>query len=328
MTTTELRPTPEGAPAPPWGPLRLVTGAVALRRWAVAALTINVLIVVTGGLVRLTASGMGCPTWPRCSEASFVTHPELGVHGAIEFGNRLLTFLLVAVVALTWVTALRFRDPARAEARGGRRRDLRWLAGGLLLGIPAQIVIGGISVLTHLNPWVVGLHFVVSMALVGLAVGLVRSTWGASVVRTGRPLAVPAARLAFAAMVVAVWLGTVVTGSGPHAGDLGAVRNGLDGGLVAHLHATVVYLTIALTVLCAFLVRSRAVMLLLAVEVLQAAIGITQYHLGVPVGLVALHLLGASLSVAAATNLLLAIRRPTTRSAARATAPATAGAAR
>ena len=287
----------------------MVTGPVALRRWAVAALAINILIVVTGGLVRLTASGLGCPTWPRCSETSFVSHPELGVHGAIEFGNRLLTFVLVVVVALTWVTALRLRDPGRLDVRGGRRRDLRWLAGGLLLGIPAQIVIGGISVLTHLNPWVVGLHFIVSMALVGLAVGLVRSSWAAAPARVERNLAVVFARLTFAGMVVAVWLGTVVTGSGPHAGDLNAVRNGLDGGLLAHLHAGAVYVTVAFTLALLPLCRSRAVVLLLAVEVLQAAIGITQYHLGVPVPLVALHLLGASLSVAAATNVLLAVRR-------------------
>ena len=246
---TQTRPTPAERPAAPrWAPvLRLVTEPLALRRWAVASLTINVLIVVTGGLVRLTASGLGCPTWPRCSETSFVTHPELGVHGAIEFGNRLLTFVLVAVIALTWITALRLRDPARLDVRGGRRRDLRWLAGGLLLGIPAQIVIGGISVLTHLNPWVVGLHFVVSMALVGLAVGLVRVAHDARPDRVDRGPAVLFARLAFAGMVAAVWLGTVVTGSGPHAGDLNAVRNGLDGGVVAHVHAAAVWVTIAFT---------------------------------------------------------------------------------
>jgi heme a synthase len=315
--STQVRPTPrEGAATPPWAPLlRVLTGPVALRRWAVTALAVNILIVVTGGLVRLTASGLGCPTWPRCSETSFVTHPELGVHGAIEFGNRLLTFVLMVVVALTWVTALRLRDPDRLDVRGGRRRDLRWLAGGLLLGIPAQIVIGGISVLTHLNPWVVGLHFVVSMALVGLAVGLVRRTRSARPVLVERGPAVVFARLAFAGMVAAVWLGTVVTGSGPHAGDLNAVRNGLDGGLLAHVHAGAVWVTIAATVATLVLCRSRAVVLLLAVEVLQAVLGLAQYHLGVPVPLVALHLLGASLAVAAATNVLLAVRRGPTHAA-------------
>ncbi|MBB3328153.1 COX15/CtaA family protein [Microlunatus antarcticus] len=316
------------------GLLRLITGPVALRRWAVAALAINILIVVTGGLVRLTASGLGCPTWPRCSESSFVSHPELGVHGAIEFGNRLLTFVLIAVVALTWITALRLRDQTRLEVRGGRRRDLRWLAGGLLLGIPAQIVIGGISVLTHLNPWVVGLHFVVSMALVGLAVGLVRSTRGARVVRVSSTWTLVLARVAFAGMVAAVWLGTVVTGSGPHAGDLNAVRNGLDGVLVTHLHAAAVWVTIAATLALLVVCRALPVVLLIAVEVLQAALGLAQYHLGVPVPLVALHLLGASLSVAAATNVLLAVRRaPTARpapgpDARTADVRATAGAAR
>ena len=311
---TQVRPTPDApSSATAWDRvLRLVTGPVALRHWAVGALAINILIVVTGGLVRLTASGMGCPTWPECREGSFVTHPELGVHGAIEFGNRLLTFVLVLVVALTWITALRFRDGARADVRDGRRRDLRWLAGGLLLGIPAQIVIGGISVLTHLNPWVVGLHFVVSMALVGIAVGLVRSSRGVEPLRFGRALPVVLARIAFGSMVAAVWLGTVVTGSGPHAGDLGAVRNGLNGATVAHVHAAAVWVTIAATLVLLVITRARPVLLLLGVDVLQAALGLAQYHLGVPVPLVALHLLGASLAVAAATNVLLAVRRTAT----------------
>lgn len=280
-----------------------------VQRLALASVVANSAIVVTGGAVRLTASGLGCPTWPRCTATTYTPTAEYAVHGVIEFGNRLLTFVLIAIVALTWVTALRFRDAARADVRGGRRRDVRWLAGGLLLGIPAQIVIGGISVLTHLNPWVVGLHFVVSMALVGLAVGLVRVTRGVAPLRFERRAPVVLARVAFAGMVAAVWLGTVVTGSGPHAGDLNAVRNGLDGGTTAHVHAAAVWVTIGATLALLAFTRSRPVVLLLAVEVLQAVLGLAQYHLGVPVVLVALHLLGASLSVAAATNVLLAVRR-------------------
>ena len=291
------------------GPLRLVGGPAALRRWAVASLVANIVIVVTGALVRLTASGLGCPTWPRCTDDSYVAHPALGLHGAIEFGNRLLTFALALVALLTWVAALLHRDPERFAVRGGRRRDLRWLAGGMALGIPAQAVIGGISVLTQLNPYVVALHLLASFALVGLSVGLVRASRHVRPLRPDRPLPVLLARLIFAGMVLAVWLGTVVTGSGPHAGDELAIRNGLNGALVSHLHAAAVYLTVALTVACLWLVRSRAVVLLLAVEVLQAVLGLTQYHLGLPIGLVALHLLGASLAVAAATNLLLAVRR-------------------
>ena len=155
--------------APPTA--RPVRGARSLRIGSVASLVANIGIVVTGGVVRLTSSGMGCPTWPRCTEDSYVSHPELGIHGAIEFGNRLLTFVLIAVALLTFVAALRYRDGT------GKRRDLRWLAAGMALGIPAQAVIGGISVWTQLNPFVVALHFIVSMVLIALSVWLIRKVW-------------------------------------------------------------------------------------------------------------------------------------------------------
>ena len=290
-------------------PRRLVTAPRALPRWAVASLVANVVLVVTGAVVRLTASGLGCPTWPRCTNDSYVSQPAMGIHGYIEFGNRLLTFGLIVVAVLTWLAALAYRDPERIGIRGGRRRDLRWLAAGMALGIPAQGVIGGISVLLRLNPWVVAVHLLVSMVLIGLSVWLVRRSWKVPPTIVSRAPAVGLARLTFAAMVLAVWLGTVVTGSGPHAGAAGAVRNGLDGVLVAHLHAGAVYLCVALTVGCLLLVRTRAALVLLGVEVVQAAIGLTQYHLGLPVGLVAAHLLGAALAVAAVTNLMLSVRR-------------------
>jgi heme a synthase len=280
----------------------VVRGARALRFWSVASLVANIGIVITGGVVRLTSSGMGCPTWPRCTEDSYVSHPELGLHGAIEFGNRLLTFVLVAVALLTVLAAVRFRD------ENGPRRDLRWLAIGLALGIPAQAVIGGISVWTHLNPYVVALHFLASMVLIALAVWLVRKSWRIPVRSVGRPGRV-LSRVTFWAMWVAVWLGTVVTGSGPHAGDQFAVRNGLDPVLLSHIHAAAVWVTIGATLGCVWLLRSRAALGLLAVEIVQAAIGLTQYHLGLPVGLVALHLLGAALAIAAATNLMLSVAR-------------------
>ena len=282
--------------------LRPVRGPHALRRWAVASLVANITIVVTGALVRLTASGLGCPTWPRCTDQSYVTHPELGIHGAIEFGNRLLTFVLVAIAVLTWVSALLHRTDGRP------RGDLRRLTAGLALGIPAQGVIGGITVLTRLNPFVVALHLLASMVLIALSVWLIRRTRHLTARPAARP-AVVATRAAFVLMWLAVWLGTVVTGSGPHAGDHGAVRTGFDGVLVTHLHAGVVYATVAATVVAFALLRSPAALLLLAVEVLQAALGITQYRLGLPIGLVILHLLGASLAVAASTNLLLSVGR-------------------
>jgi cytochrome c oxidase assembly protein subunit 15 len=282
--------------------LRPVRSPHALRRWAVATLVANLTIVVTGALVRLTASGLGCPTWPRCTDQSYVSHPELGIHGAIEFGNRLLTFVLVVIAVLTWVSALLHREDGRP------RRDLRRLTAGLALGIPAQGVIGGITVLTRLNPFVVALHLLVSMVLIALSVWLVRCSRHLTARPAARP-AVAATWAAFVLMWLAVWLGTVVTGSGPHAGDHGAVRTGFDGALVTHLHAAAVYGAVAATVLALALLRSRAALLLLAVEVLQAALGITQYRLGLPIVLVILHLLGASLAVAASTNLFLSVRR-------------------
>ena len=311
---------------------RIVAAPRALRRWAIATLVANIVIVVTGGLVRLTGSGLGCPIWPKCSANSYVTHPALGIHGAIEFGNRLLTFGLVAVAVLTWLSALLYREagrprggaggsspPESAQTRGSAggssppesaqpRRDLRVLTAALALGIPAQAVIGGISVLTRLNPFVVALHFLVSMVLIALSVRLVRATWRLPATQA-RPAALATTRLTFGLMWVAVWLGTVLTGSGPHAGDEHAVRTGFNGVLVAQLHAGVVVATIASTVICLVLLRTRAAALLLLVEAGQAAIGIVQYLVGVPIWLVALHLLGAALAIAAATNLVLSVRR-------------------
>jgi heme a synthase len=286
--------------------LRIVRGPYALRRWAVVSLVMNIAIVVTGGLVRLTGSGLGCPTWPRCTEDSYVSHPQLGIHGAIEFGNRLFTLALVIAAALTFVTAILYREDGRP------RRDLRWLTAGLALGIPLQGVIGGISVLTQLNPYVVGLHLLLSMVLIALAVWLLRKTWHFRPVGVSG-LAVVATRVTFVLMWLAVWLGTLVTGSGPHAGDVNAQRNGLDGMLLTRLHTSMVYATVAASVVCFLLLRSRAVLLLLLVELVQVGIGLAQYQLGVPIWLVALHLLGASLAIAATTNLLLSVsRRPAT----------------
>jgi cytochrome c oxidase assembly protein subunit 15 len=280
-----------------------------MRGWAVASLAANVLIVVTGGLVRLTSSGLGCPDWPRCTGASLRPTPEMGVHSAIEFGNRLLTFVLAAVAVATLVTAWRQRP---------RRRDLRRLALVLALGIPIQAVLGGITVLTKLNPWVVTLHFVASMVMVALATILLRRSAGPGGrgVPAGGPLP---RRLAVAVMATAacvVYLGTVVTGSGPHAGDIDAVRTGLDPALVAQLHADLVFLLVGLSAgLVVTLAATgaptgqrRAALLLVAVELAQGAVGYTQYFLKLPAWLVAVHMLGASLVVAAAVNLVLATR--------------------
>jgi heme a synthase len=282
--------------------LQIVRGPYALRRWAVISLIMNIVIVVTGGLVRLTGSGLGCPTWPRCTQDSYVSHPELGIHGVIEFGNRLLTLGLVTAAALTFISAIFYREDGRS------RRDLRWLAGGLALGIPLQGIIGGITVLTQLNPYVVGLHLLLSMVLIALSVWLVRMTWHLAAIRVSG-LSAAVTRLIFVLMWLAIWLGTLVTGSGPHAGDENASRNGLDAMLLTRLHTSVVYATAAASVVCFVMLRSRAVLLLLLVEMAQVGIGVAQYQLGLPIWLVALHLLGASLAIAAATNLVLSVSR-------------------
>ncbi|MFM7014388.1 MAG: COX15/CtaA family protein, partial [Actinomycetota bacterium] len=122
-----------------------------LRLYGWLSLASQIVIVVTGGLVRLTGSGLGCPTWPRCTEESFVTVPEMGIHGIIEFGNRLLTFVLIIIALLTFIVV---RRTTRSERFG-----LTWPALALGLGIIAQALLGGVTVLTGLNPWIVGAHF-------------------------------------------------------------------------------------------------------------------------------------------------------------------------
>lgn len=277
---------------------------------SLANLVANVGIILTGGAVRLTGSGLGCPTWPRCTPESYVPHGELGIHGAIEFGNRMLTFVVVAVAIACWLAAWGNRRET------GETRAFR-LATVIALGVPAQAIIGGISVLTDLNPWVVSLHLMVSLAMVALCVVLLAHVrpelfpgW-----RERASLSAGLGRLVittYAVLWVALYLGTVVTGSGPHAGDEDSPRNDLNPAIASHVHAASVYTLLALTVALWWLatrVNERAVAqsaaALLAVEVAQAAVGIAQVNLGLPELLVALHLLGAALAVTAATRLVL-----------------------
>jgi cytochrome c oxidase assembly protein subunit 15 len=276
-------------------------------RWlpglAIASLVMNVVIIVTGGLVRLTDSGLGCPIWPRCSAGSYTPHPALGVHGQIEFGNRLLTFVLIIIALATFVAALLYR-----RADGSPDRKLRWLTFAMGAGIPFQGVIGGITVLTHLNPYIVALHMLDSLVLVALAAWLVRLTWRAG----SRPVS-PAARIlsfvTFGLSWLVVCLGTVVTGSGPHAGDVHAVRTGLNPGDVSHLHSGAVYLLVAATITSLVVFRSRAAAALLALELAQGVVGFVQYYSNLPIGLVAVHLLGAAGTIALSSNLLCSVRR-------------------
>lgn len=280
-----------------------------VKRLAIALLVANIVIVVTGGAVRLTGSGLGCPSWPRCTGESFVVHGALGVHGVIEFGNRMLTFVLAAVAAATWVSIWQLRP---------RRSSLLSLATMLALGIPAQAVLGGVTVLTNLNPWLVAGHLLLSMAMIGVAVVLVRRVDEAD---DPPHVTVPGAvatlvRMTFAAAWAVIYLGTVVTGSGPHAGDASAPRTGLSPAVVSQIHADLVFLLVGLTVASRLAMRAvgaseraqRAASWLLGIELAQGLVGFTQYFTDLPVALVALHMLGAALISAAATWLLVSVR--------------------
>lgn len=279
-----------------------------VRFIAWASLVSQTLIVGTGGAVRLTGSGLGCPTWPRCTAESFVATPEMGIHGVIEFGNRLLTFVLVIIAVLAFLAVLRMRR---------ERPELLRLTVALGLGIPLQAVIGGITVLTQLNPWIVGFHFVVSAVLVALAVVFVHRVYRGPT--TGELLVSRRVQALATATAVGAWItvlvGIVVTGSGPHAGDGGAARNGLDSEFLQHLHAWPAYVTFGLSVLLlAVALRlgvptlRRAVVALVAVEVVQIAVGIAQARLGLPELLVGIHMVLACVFIAVVTLVLLTLR--------------------
>ncbi|GGK71550.1 cytochrome b561 [Mangrovihabitans endophyticus] len=266
-----------------------------LRPLALASLIANAALVVTGAAVRLTGSGLGCPTWPRCTADSYTTTAAMGAHGVIEFGNRVLGVALALIALACFVVAL-LRP---------RRRSLVLLALAVGLGIPGQGVIGGITVLTGLNPWVVGLHFLLSMALIAGAYALWRRTGeGDGPARALVPAHVRTlARLTAVASAAVLVAGVIVTGSGPHAGDQNARRTGLDPATVAQAHADLVFLLIGLSAALWFALRAvqappaaaRAAAVLVGIELAQGLIGFVQYFTHLPVLLVGAHMLGATL---------------------------------
>lgn len=264
-------------------------------------------IIVTGGAVRLTGSGLGCPDWPHCTDGRFTPTSEMGVHGLVEFGNRTLTFVLGLVAAAMLLAVVRTLGSHRP------RRDLLVLSILLLGVIPAQAFIGGITVWTDLNPWIVMFHFLVSAVLVGIATVLVRRAQrpaGTVPERVGNVWLERLGVVVLALTGVTVYLGTVVTGSGPHAGDPDSQRTGLDLAAVTQAHSAVVYLLVGASIGLFFAARIagspgrlvRATIVLLVAEVVQALIGIVQYRLELPELLVGLHMLGAALLVIAATD--------------------------
>jgi heme a synthase len=282
-------------------------GPTSMRRAAIATLAANMALVATGGAVRLTDSGLGCPTWPHCLTGH--AHAPTAYHHWIELGNRMLITVLIVIGVATVTIALRSRP---------RRPDLVLLSWLLLAAVPLQAVLGGITVLTHLNPWVVMIHFLASMVMVAAATLLLRRSSEGDAAPVLR--AVPLLRrlvLGLSALVgVVLVLGTVVTGSGPHAGDVTAKRNGLDPVLVTQLHADSVFLLVGLTIALVVTfaaVRApvevnQAVRRLLAVELAQGVVGYVQYFTKLPSGLVEVHLIGATTTAALTAWLFFSLR--------------------
>lgn len=303
-------PVAEGSRVPRW-----------LRGIFIANLVAQIGIVVTGGIVRLTGSGLGCPTWPECVEGSFVptSRQEESWHKMVEFGNRLLTFVLAALAIAAILGALawwRRRRRAGLPARG----PIVALAAIPIVGTVVQAVLGGLTVLTGLNPWAVSAHFLISMVIIAGCVLLV--------VRSGEPDDQPMRTLVRTEVRMLAWvlvivtgivvvLGVIVTGSGPHSGDVNiGSRLPVDARTVSTLHADAVLLFLGLTVGLLVVLRviqapARAQILtlsLLIVSLLQGVIGYAQYFTGLPWVLVAIHMLGACLVWVLAIFIALSMR--------------------
>jgi cytochrome c oxidase assembly protein subunit 15 len=279
-----------------------------LRRFLYGALlTLQAGLVLTGGAVRITGSGLGCPTWPECTPGSYTPVPhqaEGQLHAWIEFGNRLLTFALVAVALAVLINVL-YRQ----------RRDLRSLALGQVLGILGQGILGGITVLTDLHPLPVAGHLLLSIILIAGAASLYSRREYSARPRTDLDkLTTRVSVLHIGLTFVVIILGTIVTGSGPHAGDEKAQRFGFDIRTVSWLHADAVIALLGLTAAYYILVRNdpkllRRVQVFLVVALAQGAIGYIQYFTGIPEILVAAHLLGATLVWITAWRIRITVTR-------------------
>lgn len=267
-------------------------------------------LVVTGGAVRITGSGLGCPTWPKCTDLSYtpVPHqPQGQLHVWIEFGNRLLTFalLLVAVISMIAVILL-------------KRHDIKGLAVGQVVGILAQIPLGGITVLTHLNPIAVASHFLLSIILIAACTSLYERR-ASTPPPLPRPLPRPRkkfpilapAHLLLSALVIIV--GTIVTGSGPNAGDYSAPRFHIRLETITRIHADLVIVLMLLTVIFYFATGDspflrRRIVIFGMISLLQGGIGFLQYYQGLPELLVGAHLLGVALVWISAWRIRLAAK--------------------
>ncbi|GGZ79793.1 cytochrome b561 [Streptomyces subrutilus] len=292
-----------------------------VRRAAFAALLMSVAIVVTGGAVRLTGSGLGCDTWPKCTDDSLIATPAQGFHGAIEFGNRMLTYVLCAAVGWAIIAARSAKPWRRSLTRLG------WLQFALVMG---NAVLGGITVMTGLNPYSVAGHFLLATSLITVTtVTWQRTAEGDTAPRPRVPA--PVRKLSWALIattLVLIAAGTVVTGSGPHAGDSSDIhRMPFDWATTAHVHAVAAWVVCALA-LAMWLVlrvvdapadtRARA-RDLLVVLLAQGAIGYVQFFTDLPEVLVGVHMLGSCLVWISVLRVALSLRE---RPAAQAGVPA------
>ena len=256
-------------------------------------------IVITGASVRLTGSGLGCSTWPECTPGSFTPtpeQPESPLHAWIEFGNRLLTFVLLVNAVALFAVIIR-----------GKHRELRLLGAVQIIGILAQGVLGGITVLTGLNPATVAAHFLLSIVLIAAALSLrQRAHRKTPTGVTLNPITKRLARIALALSVLVIFMGTIVTGSGPHAGDDLAERFNLDPKTMSWIHADLVIALVGVTVALLIAIRlaesdsvkeswGKNARNFLLICLAQGAIGYTQYFTGLPILLVGFHILGAVL---------------------------------
>lgn len=279
-----------------------------LRRVANLMVITQSAIVITGASVRLTGSGLGCSTWPECTPGSYTPspdQPEAPLHAWIEFGNRLLTFVLFLNALVLMISILR------------NRKELFGLSAIQILGILAQAVLGGITVLTGLNPATVAGHFMLSIILIAAALSLRQRIYGKSpsgliVSKLTRNLARALVLLTFVVLIA----GTIVTGSGPHAGDSTAERFPLDARTVSWIHADLVIalIGVAIALLISILVGESGatreilgarIKVFLLASLVQGAIGCTQYFTGLPEVLVAFHILGSILVWLSAWNLVI-----------------------
>ncbi|MFD9512245.1 COX15/CtaA family protein [Streptomyces mirabilis] len=281
-----------------------------VQRAALAALVMSVVIVVTGGAVRLTGSGLGCPTWPKCTDDSLTTTSAMGFHGVIEFTNRMLTYVLCAAVGWA-IIAARSEKPWR--------RDLTRLGWAQFWIVMSNAILGGIVVLVGLNPYTVAAHFLLSTALITVATVMWQRTREGSA--EPRPLVGKAVQqlvwCLVAAAILLIAVGTVVTGAGPHAGDSSEVeRMAVNWETVTKLHAVLAWIVVTLTFALWFVLkavdapkgpldRTRELFLILLG---QGVIGYVQYFTDLPEALVGLHMFGACLVWIGVLRVLLSLR--------------------